>query len=95
MGDYRVDLVGLDQLIDAAATLETEIEQQVTAIDQRVDALHVNWSGDSAVAHRAAHDERIAGVAEMRTALSDLRAKLKTAHDAYVQVGKTNAEMWP
>ncbi|MET9489947.1 WXG100 family type VII secretion target [Nocardia sp. NPDC006630] len=95
MVDYRVDLVGLQQLIDATAKLETAIEQQVTAIEERVDALHVSWSGDAANGHRQAHDQRITGVAEMRTALRELRAKLGIARDAYAKVSETNHGMWP
>ncbi|WP_330182197.1 WXG100 family type VII secretion target [Nocardia sp. NBC_01503] len=95
MGDYRVDLSGLQQLIDATAALENAIEEQVTAIEQRVEALHVNWSGAAAAGHLAAHEARVAGVAAMRTALGELRGKLRTARDSYIAVGETNLGMWP
>ncbi|WP_405498362.1 WXG100 family type VII secretion target [Nocardia sp. NBC_00511] len=95
MGDYRVDLGGLQQLIDAAAKLESTIEARVSQIENRVDELHVEWSGDAARAHRTAHDERVAAVATMREALRVLGEKLATAHTAYTAVGSTNAGMWP
>lgn len=82
MGDYRVDLGGLQQLIDAAAKLESTIEARVSEIESRVDELHVEWSGDAGRAHRAAHDDRVAAVATMREALQLLRQKLATAHAA-------------
>ncbi|WP_067574924.1 WXG100 family type VII secretion target [Nocardia acidivorans] len=95
MGDYRVDLSGLQGLIDATAALEGAIEQQVAAIERRVAALHVNWSGAAAAGHRAAHEARVAGIAEMRTALVELRGKLHAARDSYLAVGETNLGMWP
>lgn len=93
--DYRVDLPGLQRLVDGAATFETTIEDLVTDIDKRIDALHVNWSGEAAAAHRAAYEARIKAVADMRLALAELRAKLKSAHEAYSTVGPVNRGMWP
>ncbi|AYF75497.1 WXG100 family type VII secretion target [Nocardia yunnanensis] len=95
MGDYRVDLGGLQQLIDGAATLEATIESRVAEIESRVDELHLGWAGEAASAHRAAHDERVAAVGVMREALRILGEKLSAAHSAYGTVGTTNSAMWP
>jgi WXG100 family type VII secretion target len=92
---YRVNLDEMQRLIDATAMLETAIEEHATAIGQRVEQLHVDWTGDAATAHQGAHDERIAAVAEMRHALIELRQKLTTAREAYSAVGPTNYGMWP
>ncbi|MFD0000730.1 WXG100 family type VII secretion target [Nocardia sp. NPDC127526] len=95
MADYRVDLPGLQRLIDGAQTLETTIENRIAEVEKRIDELHVNWSGEAAVSHRNAHNERVAAVAEMRAALQDLRNRLRTAHAAYSAVGPVNQGMWP
>ncbi|WP_442942816.1 WXG100 family type VII secretion target [Nocardia sp. NBC_01503] len=95
MAGYRVDLVGLGRLVDATATLETTIEDAVTAAEKQIDELHVSWTGAAAVAHREAHEARMRAIAEMRAALAQLRAKLTTAQEAYGVVGPTNTEMWP
>lgn len=95
MNDYRVDIPGLQRLIDGAAALESAIENRIVEIEQRVDALHVDWTGEAAVAHKNAHDERVAAVSEMREALRELRGKLTVAHTAYGAVGRTNSGMWP
>ncbi|WP_158607959.1 WXG100 family type VII secretion target [Nocardia panacis] len=94
-GDYRVDLPGLQQLIDDAARLETTIEDLVTEIDKGIDQLHISWAGGAADAHRVAHDNRVAAIAEMRAALREMRAKLSAAHTAYTRVGSVNHGMWP
>ncbi|WP_327141138.1 WXG100 family type VII secretion target [Nocardia sp. NBC_01327] len=95
MADFRVDLDGLQQLIDGAAKLETTIEDAVSTIEKQVDELHVNWDGAAAIAHKGAHDERIAAINEMRQALGALRDKLNTARTAYGAVGPINLGMWP
>lgn len=95
MADYRVDLGGLQQLIDGTAKLESSIEARIAAIEKCVAELHVDWSGEAATAHRAAHDDCVAAAALMREALRALREKLSAAHTAYETVGSTNASMWP
>lgn len=93
--DYRVDLDGLQQLIDDTAALESALEDHAGAIDDRVAGLHVQWTGDSADAHHTAHTQRMAAITEMRQALAALRSTLAAARDAYQQVGQVNRRMWP
>ncbi|MGF6888536.1 WXG100 family type VII secretion target [Nocardia sp. GAS34] len=93
--DYRVDLVGLQRLIEDTAKVETTIEDVAAEIDKGIEQLHVNWTGAAAEAHRAAHNNRIAAATEMREALSALRGKLSAAYAAYHQVGPANHGMWP
>lgn len=92
---YRVDLDEMQRLIDATATLESAIEESATSIDKSIEALHLDWTGDAATAHKTAHDTRIAAVTVMRQALNELRQKLTTAREAYSAVGPTNHSMWP
>ncbi len=92
---YRVNLDEMQRLIDATSTLESALEESASSIDKRVEALHVDWTGDAATAHKIAHDTRIAAVAGMREALNELRQKLTTACEAYGVVGPTNHSMWP
>ena len=92
---YRVNLDEMQRLVDATSTLESALEESASSIDKHVEALHVDWTGDAATAHKTAHDTRIAAVAEMREALTELRKKLTTAREAYSAVGPTNHGMWP
>ncbi len=93
--DYRVDLDGLQRLIDDTAKLETTIEDLAAEIDKGIEQLNVSWTGTAAEAHRTAHNNHIAAATEMREALSALRSKLSAAYAAYHRVGPTNHEMWP
>ncbi|MCC3314774.1 WXG100 family type VII secretion target [Nocardia africana] len=92
---YRVDLDGMQRLIDATAKLEAALETKAEEIARRIDELHVDWTGDAAKAHREAHDARIAAAAEMQGALKALRQKLAAARTAYHGVGPANTGMWP
>jgi WXG100 family type VII secretion target len=93
--DYRVDLDGLQRLIDDTAKLEATLQDRAGQIGTRVDQLHVHWTGDAATAHKTAHDNRITALADMQDALTTLRQKLAAAREAYRQVGPTNLDMWP
>ncbi len=93
--DYRVDLDGMQSLIDKAAGLEKRIEDRLTEIQKRIAELHITWAGDAAQAHTTAAAEWAAGAAEMNAALGDLRKALAHARSAYHAVGPTNYDMWP
>ncbi|WP_280267576.1 WXG100 family type VII secretion target [Nocardia wallacei] len=93
--DFRVDLVGMQSLVDKAADLEKRIDDRLRDIETRVAGLHIDWTGQAAEAHRTATTEWATGAAEMNTALGELRAALEHARSVYQQAGQTNVGMWP
>ncbi|MFI5781460.1 WXG100 family type VII secretion target [Nocardia sp. NPDC051570] len=93
--NYRVDLDGMQALIDKAAGLEKRIEDRLGEIRKRIADLHITWVGDAAHAHASASAEWATGAAEMNTALGELRQALDRARAAYHAVGPTNHAMWP
>lgn len=93
--DFRVDLVGMQSLVDKAADLEKRIEDRLAQIQGRVAELHIHWSGQAAEAHHIASEDWVTGAAEMNAALAELRAALDHARSAYLQAGQTNVGMWP
>ncbi|MFJ1459321.1 WXG100 family type VII secretion target [Nocardia sp. N2S4-5] len=93
--DFRVDLAGMQLLVDQAGGLEKRIEDRLRDIQARVAELHIGWSGQAAEAHRTASAEWATGAAEMNTALAELRAALEHARTVYTQAGHTNVGMWP
>ncbi|KZM75757.1 WXG100 family type VII secretion target [Nocardia terpenica] len=94
-GNYRVDLDGMQTLIDKAAGLEKRIDDRLRDIQKRIKDLHVDWTGQAAAAHTEAAAEWVAGAAKMNTALGDLRKALDRARVAYQAAGRTNHGMWP
>ncbi|MFI9412863.1 WXG100 family type VII secretion target [Nocardia gamkensis] len=93
--DYRVDLAGMQALVDQAADLEKRIDDRVRDIQSRIADLHINWTGRVSDAHRAAATEWASGAAEMNAALGELRQALGRARSVYHSVGQTNVGMWP
>lgn len=63
---YRVELDELLAFADKLQAFERRAEALATQIDQRIAGLHETWSGSAATAHRAQHDEWMAGATQMR-----------------------------
>ncbi|MGY1984118.1 WXG100 family type VII secretion target [Nocardia gipuzkoensis] len=93
--DYRVDLAGMQALVDQAADLEKRIDDRLRDIQSRIADLHINWTGRVADAHRAAATEWATGAAEMNVALGELRQALGRARSVYHSAGQTKVGMWP
>ncbi|MRH92834.1 WXG100 family type VII secretion target [Nocardia sp. SYP-A9097] len=92
---YSTDLTEMQQLIDRATQIETTIEQRLGDIEQRVGALHVQWSGIAASAHSSAHTRWVQAARELHQALTDLRGGTDQARTIYSGVVTTNQKMWP
>lgn len=94
MAQHRVNLDQLADIVDQIDRFEKKLESALEDVDGRVDRLHTTWTGDAAVAHRAAHEEWIRGVAEMRAGLATMRRNASIAHDNYSSAVTTNSGMW-
>ncbi|MFE9580132.1 WXG100 family type VII secretion target [Nocardia sp. NPDC006044] len=92
--DYRVNLSQLDEAV-AAMAFGAEVEGLLREVDVKVAELHLSWESRAAQAQRAAHDRWMAGAAEMRENLDELREVARRAHTSYSHAVQTNAEMWP
>lgn len=92
---YKVDLDALAALIEKATKIDQAIDERLTAIDNRIAALHVHWDSKAATAHKTAHDTWMTSAKEMQTALRELRDGLKGAHDNYFGNATSTTYMWP
>ena len=93
MTRYRVELAELLAFVDKLKAFEERAEGIAARVDGHVAELHNSWSGDAASAHRANHDEWIAAAAQMRDALSQLRAAAHMAHHNYTEAVQLNLDM--
>lgn len=93
-GAFVVDTDRLDQVVAQLEALERTASTIVDEVQQRVDAIAGFWTGDAAVAARAAHEEWLAGAHDMQTALAALRALTRTAHENYTGAIAANQRMW-
>jgi WXG100 family type VII secretion target len=92
---YRVELEELSAFIEALEAFEQRAEAVASRVDSQISALHANWSGDAAAAHRGRHDEWVATAGEMREALAELREVARKAHHNYSGTIEVNMAMWP
>ncbi len=90
---YRVELEELLAFVDRLQAFESHAEAIATRVDDQVAALHNTWSGDAAEAHRARHQEWMAGANQMRDALAQLRAATHNAHRNYTDAAALNLAM--
>jgi WXG100 family type VII secretion target len=90
---YRVELEELLAFVDRLQSFEQRAEAIATRVAGQIATLHDTWAGDAAAAHRAQHDEWMAGAAQMREALAQLRVAADNAHRHYTDAARRNVEM--
>jgi len=90
---YRVDLEELLAFVDRLQSFEQRAEAIAARVDGQIATLHDTWAGTAAAAHRAQHDEWMAGAAQMREALAQLRTAAANAHQNYTDAVRLNVEM--
>jgi len=90
---YRVELDELLALVDRLQSFEQRAEAIAARVDGQIAGLHDTWAGTAAAAHRAQHDEWMAGAAQMREAVAQLRAAADNAHRHYTDAARLNVEM--
>ncbi|MFI9509081.1 WXG100 family type VII secretion target [Nocardia sp. NPDC052566] len=92
---YTVNLEQLDDAIAKMAKFGADVEGWLGEVDAHIADLHLSWSSKAATAQREAHDRWMAGAAEMRENLEELREVARKAHTNYTTAINTNVEMWP
>jgi WXG100 family type VII secretion target len=90
---YRVELEELLAFVDRLQSFEQRVEAIAARVDGQIVTLHDGWAGNAAAAHRAQHDEWMAGAAQMREAVAELRAAAHNAHQHYTDAAQLNVEM--
>jgi WXG100 family type VII secretion target len=90
---YRVELEELLAFVDRLQSFEQRAEAIAARVDGQIAILHDTWAGNAAAAHRAQHDQWMAGAAQMRDALAQLRAAADNAHRHYTDAARLNVEM--
>ncbi|MDT5193458.1 MAG: hypothetical protein QOG79_2464 [Mycobacterium sp.] len=90
---YRVELHELLAFVDRLQSFEQRAEAIAARVDGQIATLHDTWARDAAAAHRAQHDEWMAGAVRMREALAQLRVAADNAHRHYTDAARRNVEM--
>ncbi|MFE9321866.1 MULTISPECIES: WXG100 family type VII secretion target [unclassified Nocardia] len=95
MPAYVADTDQILALVAKARLIGQQIEQRIADVEREVAALHIEWEGSAAEAHRAKHDTWQREMQDMRTALAELETAARTARDRYLANVAHNKRMWP
>ncbi|TXI53373.1 WXG100 family type VII secretion target [Mycolicibacterium mageritense] len=85
MGDDHVKVVleSLDQAIAQLASFDSEIEQQLAELQNRLAELHTRWEGDAAAAHAHAQAEWAEGARMLSEGIKGMHRASVEAHSSF------------
>lgn len=86
----RVNLGSLDRMIGELAGFDTEIEQQIAALESRVANLHTRWEGDAAAKHAQAQAEWAKGSQLLSEGIKGLHRASADAHRSFQETIAAN-----
>ena len=89
----RVELEELRTFIDRLQSFDQRAEAIAARVDGQIAALQDTWAGTAAAAHSAQHHQWMAGAAQMREAVIQLRGAADNAHQHYTDAARLNMEM--
>ncbi|WP_327110099.1 WXG100 family type VII secretion target [Nocardia sp. NBC_01730] len=95
MASYTADTDQILELVAKAKTVGQQIEQRIADVEREVAALHIEWSGEAADAHKSKHDTRQREMQDMKIALAELEAAAQAARERYLANVEHNKGMWP
>ncbi|MGW4477698.1 WXG100 family type VII secretion target [Rhodococcus triatomae] len=95
MARYVANVEQILALVDKARRIGEQIDQRTAEVESEVAALHVDWDGDAAAAHRDQAEAWQREMKDMKDALTALEAAARSAHDGYVGNVDHNMKMWP
>ncbi|WP_067463989.1 WXG100 family type VII secretion target [Nocardia amamiensis] len=95
MSAYTADTDRILTLVDKARRIGQQIEQRIADVEREVAALHIEWEGSAADAHRSKHDTWHREMNDMKTALAELENAVRAARDRYLANIAHNRRMWP
>ncbi|MGV6991254.1 WXG100 family type VII secretion target [Gordonia amicalis] len=85
----------VERFVDDLARFATTVHERTRALDKRIDDLHLDWSGECAIAHRDAHNRWKEGVTDIREAIVDIRKAANRSHSAFGGLQEHQRKMWP
>lgn len=95
MARYVANTEQILALVENARRIGQQFDQRIADVEREVAALHVDWQGGAAEAHRAKLDIWHREMKDMNDALSELEKAAKSAHDGYIANVEHNMGMWP
>ncbi|KAA0099982.1 WXG100 family type VII secretion target [Mycolicibacterium sp. P1-18] len=92
--EVAVDLAALERLVAGIDAFNGQVGAQLAVLGDRVSALHGEWHGDGAEAHRRAHAEWAAGAELMNDGLKRLHEAVAATHSAFNATVQANRALF-
>ncbi|WP_063057440.1 WXG100 family type VII secretion target [Nocardia sienata] len=87
---FQVDLEELDNITARVGNFIGFLSDSLTALDQRMTALHSTWGGEAATAQRDAFQQWAVGATDVAEGIDAMRKAARSAHDRYTAAIETN-----
>lgn len=91
---FAVNTADLDRAVEEMAAYAAYVEDTVSRINTMVDNLHIQWRGEAAKAHVAAHQKWSHGEQVMREVLGHLKTIGTDVSGNYTRAAEINTTMW-
>ena len=94
MSDLKVNFGGL---ATAAADIQAgagQIEARLNDLDQSLQPLRANWSGEAAASYEAARAKWTAAISDIKVLLNDVGRAVDASGQDYQATERSNASRW-
>ena len=94
MSDLKVNFGGLSTAAADIQTGASRIESRLTDMDQSLQPLRANWSGEASPSYEAARAKWPAALTDMKALLAEIGRAVATSNDDYQATERANAARW-
>lgn len=94
MSDLKVNFGGLST---AAADIQagaSQIEGRLNDMDQSLQPLRANWSGEASASYEAARAKWTSAITDMKALLAEIGTAVSTSNEDYQATERANAARW-
>ncbi|MBT0994260.1 WXG100 family type VII secretion target [Cellulomonas sp. DKR-3] len=94
MSDLKVNFGGLST---AAADIQagaSQIEGRLNDMDQSLQPLRANWSGEASTSYEAARAKWTSAITDMKALLAEIGTAVSTSNEDYQATERANAARW-
>lgn len=93
-GRFAVNLSELENAVQELRKLTEAVDDKLAELSHRNDALHLDWTGHAAVAHREARELWAKAATDMAAGLEGMHESAAYAHSIYTAAVTANVEMF-
>ncbi|RBO79615.1 WXG100 family type VII secretion target [Nocardia puris] len=90
---FTVNLAELDEITQKIRAFDGFITDSLAGLEQRIAAMHQNWTGEAATKHAQAHREWMQGATEVREGIATVCDIARQAHENYTETLTSNLRM--